>query len=128
MELPMPATQISFASFAASLLASVQDEPTDCTPPVDETAPVVVAHPVAVDGGECIPVGAHLSARSGCHWELRDDFYGGFFMEGLSGSVSGAGMDAPDRLPSGSPSSYVCGSGYSWRYAVVDGCRSSRGV
>lgn len=50
----MTASQISFASFAASLLASVQDEPTDCTPPVDETAPAVVAHPVAVDGGECI--------------------------------------------------------------------------
>lgn len=124
----MSACQISFASFAASLLASVQDEPTDCTPPVDETASVVVAHPVAVDGGECIPVGDCLTGRSGCHWELRDDFYGGFFADGLIGSVSGAGMDAPDLLPSGSHTSFVCGPGYSWRYAVVDGFRSYRGA
>lgn len=125
----MPASQISFASFAASLLASVQDEPTVCTPPVQETAPAVVAHPVAVDGGECIPVGAVLDGRRGCHWEIRDDFVGGFFFtDGLIGGVSGAGMDAPDLLPSGSHASYVCGRDYSWRYAVVDGCRASRGV
>lgn len=44
----MSASQISFAEFALA-----QQAATDCTPPVDETAPVVVAHPVAVDGGEC---------------------------------------------------------------------------
>ncbi len=49
----MPACQISFSAFAASLLASVQSEAIDCTPPVQETAPAVVAHPVVVDGGEC---------------------------------------------------------------------------
>lgn len=124
----MSACQISFASFAASLLASVQDEPTDCTPPVQETAPAVVAHPLAVDGGECIPVRSVLDGRRGCHWEIRDDFGGGFICDGLIGSVSGAGMDAPDLLPSGSHTSYVCGLDYSWRYAVLDGCRASRGV
>ena len=49
----MPATQISFAAFAASLLASSQSEATDCTPPVQEAAIAVVAHPLTVDGGEC---------------------------------------------------------------------------
>ena len=126
----MPATQISFASFAASLLASVQDEPTDCTPPVDETAPVVVAHPVAVDGGECIPVKFVLTGHWGCSTELRDDFVhgGGFACDGLIGSAFGAGMDSPESLPSGSHMAHVCGASYHWRYAVVDGFMASRGV
>lgn len=54
----MPATQISFADFAASLLASAQSEfdfsDAPCTPSVEQAAAAVVAHPVTVDGGECI--------------------------------------------------------------------------
>lgn len=54
----MPASQISFASFAASLLASVQDEPIDCTPsaglvlaPEKDSGLVAQA---AASGGECV--------------------------------------------------------------------------
>lgn len=53
----MTASQISFASFAASLLASAQQEfdfpEAECTPPVQQAAVEVVAHPLAVDDGEC---------------------------------------------------------------------------
>lgn len=57
----MPATQISFSSFAASLLASVQSEPVDCTPPIVAAhAPAsVVAHGGDV-GGECIPFAGEM--------------------------------------------------------------------
>lgn len=95
----MPATQISFASFAASLLASVQDEPTDCTPPVDETASVVVAHPVAVDGGECIYIDlrrVHVERPSLLC--MREDFW----LDGMHPGWAGVGLDAPSFVPSGS--------------------------
>lgn len=45
----MSATQISFSDFALS----VQQAATDCPPSVQQTAVVVVAHPLAADGGEC---------------------------------------------------------------------------
>lgn len=109
----MPATQISFASFAASLLASVQDEPTDCTPPVDETAPVVVAHPVAVGGGECILFrGPYVPSHCIPTMDYRPDF------ALVHESEVGCGLDAPDWLPSGSHQSwspipsYVKADGY----------------
>lgn len=67
----MPATQISFASFAASLLASAQQEldfeVAYCTPPVQEAAVAVVAHPLAVDDGEC----SEWVGPVGTWWELR---------------------------------------------------------
>lgn len=64
----MPACQISFSDFARAFanhcvlcgesLSSGHKcgspEPAPCTPPVQQTAPAVVAHPVAADGGECI--------------------------------------------------------------------------
>lgn len=54
----MPATQISFSAFAASLLASVQSEAVDCTPSASPALDLklvggLVAHPAA-SGGECI--------------------------------------------------------------------------
>lgn len=45
----MPATQISFVDFALAAQQAVAP----CTPPVTDTAIAVVAHPLAVDGGEC---------------------------------------------------------------------------
>ena len=113
----MPATQISFASFAASLLASVQDEPTDCTPPVDETAPVVVAHPVAVDGGECIRfAGVFHPFRLVGYGAYRADF--GAYAD----AVSGCGLDAPYFVPSGSHSAYEAPG-----FCMADGYGASRG-
>ncbi len=109
----MTASQISFASFAASLLASFQDEPTDCTPPVDETAAVVVAHSVAVGGGECISFrGAVVPSRL-----IPSDRYRSEFAL-VPEHELGCGLDAPDWLPSGSHQSwspipsYVKADGY----------------
>lgn len=142
----MSASQISFSDFALSQCPwcgatgpdfAESPAPSDycghdlatvCAPPAIDTAVAVVAHPLAVDSGECVPVGAVLSGRFGCSSELRDDFLHGFMGDGLIGSVSGAGMDAPPHIPSGSHRSYVCGAGYSWSWLVVDGCSASRGV
>lgn len=48
----MPACQISFSAFAVA----AQQAAISCTPPVLESATAVVTHPLAVDGGECIPL------------------------------------------------------------------------
>lgn len=48
----MPASQISFASFARSYTDLAAQSPS--TPPVQQTAVVVVAHPLAVGSGGCI--------------------------------------------------------------------------
>lgn len=45
----MPATQISFSDFALA----AQQAPIPCTPSVTDAAIAVVAHPLAVGGGEC---------------------------------------------------------------------------
>lgn len=51
----MPATQISFAAFAASLLASVQSEAVDCPPSIVAAhAPASVVAHGGDDAGECI--------------------------------------------------------------------------
>lgn len=100
----MTASQISFASFAASLLASVQDEPADCTPPVDETAPVVVAHPVAVDGGECIPFAGVWSVH-----RFASGLADHAFFADLSPEWACGGLDAPRDPPIGSHASQVIG-------------------
>lgn len=119
----MPATQISFSDFALA----AQQAAIPCAPPVIDAALALVAQPLAADSGECIPVGAVLTGRRGCSFELRDDYRGGFVCDGLIGSASGSGMDAPERSPSGSHSSYVCGSGDSWAFLVVNGFNASRG-
>lgn len=49
MELPMPATRISFADLALAQLQAA----TPCTSPVLQAAAALVAQPVAVGGGEC---------------------------------------------------------------------------
>lgn len=46
----MPATQISFSTFAQA----AQQQATVCTPPVTQAASALVAQPVVADGGECI--------------------------------------------------------------------------
>lgn len=93
----MPATQISFAAFAATLLASAQSEAIESTPPVQQAAIEVVAHPLVVDGGECPrfvgPWNAHRSAR-----DVRSDaFFADLDVEWACGC-----MDAPRDCPSGS--------------------------
>jgi hypothetical protein len=51
----MPATQISFSAFAASLLASVQSEAVDCPPSIVAAhAPAPVVAHGGDDAGECI--------------------------------------------------------------------------
>lgn len=51
----MPATQISFSAFAASLLASVQSEAVDCPPSIVAAhAPASVVAHGGDDAGECI--------------------------------------------------------------------------
>lgn len=99
MELPMPATQISFADFALA----AQQAATPCTPPTDSEVELrnlpgsVVAH-ADIGGGGCTLVfeGALLpfrgvgfvSLRNDCDWQLAH--------------WSGDTMDAPDWLPVGS--------------------------
>ena len=112
----MPATQISSAAFAASLLASAQSEATESTPPAESVAVSssdvgVVAH-ASVGGGEC-PVFSLAYLR-----ELSDsavattDTHGGAYSLGAfvllgishaSGSYTGslsnsARIQAYDRL------------------------------
>lgn len=95
----MPACQISFSAFAASLLASVQDEPADCTPPVDETVPAVVAHPVAVYGGECLRIDLRrVYVERPSLFSIREEFW----LDHMHPGWSGVGLDAPSFIPSGS--------------------------
>lgn len=114
----MPASQISFVDFALAQQAAAS-----CTPLVQNTAIEVVAHPVAADVGECIPVRGVAAGSQGCHRELRDDFVDDWLCSdsGRIGGSSGAGMDAPSYLPSGSHTVFICGERFPWRYAVVDG-------
>ena len=89
----MSASQISFAAFALAQQAAAS-----CTPPVSDAAVVVVAHPLAVDGGECArfygvfhPIRGVSSPdlRSDHDWSVQPDW------------ACGA-MDAPRDVPSGS--------------------------
>ena len=89
----MTAFQISFADFALA-----QQAATSCAPSVSDAALVVVAHPLAVDGGECAcfdgvfyPIRgvSSLDLRSDHDWSVRPDWACG-------------GMDAPRDVPSGS--------------------------
>jgi len=99
----MPATQISFASFAASLLASVQDEPIDCTPSAGlvlapEKGSGLVAQ-AAASGGECIHIDlwrVHIERPSLLC--MREDFW----LDGMHPGWAGVGLDAPSFVPSGS--------------------------
>lgn len=115
----MPATQISFAEFALAQQAAIV-----CPPPVQQPAIEVVAHPLPVDGGECIPFeGAVLRPLGACFSDLRADFSDscGAYIEP---DWSGAYMDAPGNVPAGShiavtfcvghPFAYVKANGYRW--------------
>lgn len=89
----MLAFQISFADFAL-----VQQAATSCTPPVSDTAVAVVAHPLAVGGGECARFdGVFRPIRGVSALDLRDD-------HGWSVSPDWAcgALDAPRDFPSGS--------------------------
>lgn len=70
----MSAVQVSFAEFALAVQAAI-----DCAPPVTQAAPVVVAHPLAADGGECSywggPVGDWVSLYN--FYRVYRDFVGG---------------------------------------------------
>ena len=95
----MPATQISFSSFA---LAALQVG-TPRTPPVIDTAVAVVAHPLAVDGGECIPYsGVYEPSRSVSWFAIRDDFR----CEDIQSDWGFVSMDAPAFLPLGGHQSF----------------------
>lgn len=101
----------------------------DCTPPVQQAAIAVVAHPLAVGGGECLRIHSVAPGNAGCCREIRDDFLDGWrapWGDSVTGAVFGAGMDAPCYLPSGSHTSFVVGSGRKWAYAVLDGRCASR--
>lgn len=115
----MPATQISFAAFASSLLASVQSEATDCTPPA-QPMPLMDAGLVTqpgIRGGECIRFdGVFHPFRLVGYGSYRDDFgaYGD--------AVSGVGLDAPYFVPSGSHVAYEARG-----LCMADGYGTSRG-
>lgn len=126
----MQASQVSFSAFASALLASAQTEFdfSDCTPLVHQAPAAVVAHPEGAGVGECPPLSDVFHARPDPAGALRPDFIDGLsVVRGVPACASfGAGLDAPDYLPSGSHRSYVCGSGHSWAWSVLDGYGSSR--
>lgn len=103
----MPATQISFAAFAATFLASVQSEAIESTPPVQQAAIEVVAHPLAVDGGECPRFdGVWEPQRGVTYFDTRRDWDWSVGPDWACG-----GLDAPAYLPAGSHSSFENGVG-----------------
>lgn len=122
MELPMPATQISFAAFAASLLASAQAEPVDCTPPtVAVHAPATVVAHGSDSGGECIPfAGVWRPVRvPGGVAGLRDDA----FVPWLDVNWACGGLDHPRDVPRGSHCSLDLGGRvYADGYDCRTGC------
>lgn len=108
----MPACQISFTEFARSLSEAffpAAPAAAPSTPPVQQAAVEVVAHPVAVGGGECIVVfeGAWVPRRGLRFAEQRMDY--GF---ALDAAWAGGGMDAPLFVPSGSHRPLDCGDGH----------------
>ncbi len=89
----MPASQISFADFALA-----QQAATSCAPSVSDAALVVVAHPLAVDGGECARFGGVFRRIRGVSaLDLRDDHDWSVLPDWACGA-----MDAPRDFPSGS--------------------------
>lgn len=99
---PMCGERLSYTSYEAYCPYAGchwNNEDADCTPPVDETAPVVVAHPVAVDGGECIQIDLRRVHVARPSWVcIRKDFW----LDGIDPGWAGVGLDAPAFLPSGS--------------------------
>lgn len=110
----MPATQISFLAFAQA----AQQQATVCAPPVTQAASVLVAQPVAADGGECPPFLGSW-ARPRLLSPLRDDAYvAGFVVDWACG-----GLDAPRDPPVGCHVSLELGGlvyadGYLCRHAL----------
>ena len=89
----MPSSQLSFSGFAL-----VQQAATSCTPPVSDTAVAVVAHPLAVDGGECARFdGVFSRIRGVSSFDLRSDHDWSVHPDWACGA-----MDAPRDFPSGS--------------------------
>lgn len=118
----MPACQISFAEFARFLSEAffpATPAAAPSTPPVQQTAVEVVAHPVAVGGGGCIPAFEgpirHVF-RGVSYFDLRDDYE-------YDVDTSGDGMDAPPALPSGSHMSEPFGkrSVMAWAFGCARG-------
>lgn len=112
----MPATQISFTAFA---LAAFADNTRSiavpggvdtqqvvsvvlCAPPVTQAASVLVAQPVAADGGECIPFTGNFKPYRCVRWEdFRRDFHE------WDDTLTGGGMDAPAYIPRGAHRGFV---------------------
>lgn len=89
----MPSSQLSFSGFAL-----VQQAATSCTPPVSDTAVAVVAHPLAVGGGECARFdGVFYRIRGVSSLDLRSDHDWSVQPHWACGA-----MDAPRDFPSGS--------------------------
>lgn len=121
----MPATQISFAAFAATLLASAQSEAIESTPPASPELVLIqdggLVAQAAAGGGEC-PRFAGLFVPSNCipSDRFRAD-YCSSSVDAFPEMLSGCGLDAPVFLPSGSheslgllggPRAYVRADGY----------------
>lgn len=99
----MPATQISFASFAASLLASVQDEPIDCTPSASPESVLTqdggLVAQAAASGGECTRIDLRrVYVERPSLFSIREEFW----LDHMHPGWSGVGLDAPSFIPSGS--------------------------
>ena len=92
----MPATQISFASFALAQQALLSTPPAIAAEP----AALVVAHGAGV--GECPAVSIWLPKPSPWSREMREDFFDPRLF-GLWGGY----LDAPEWLPAGGHTSFV---------------------
>ena len=97
----MPATQISFAAFAATLLASAQSEAIESTPPASPELVLIqdggLVAQAAAGGGECPRFVGPWNAHRPAHNVRSDAFFAGLDVEWACG-----GMDAPRDCPSGS--------------------------
>ena len=131
----MSATQISYIAFALAAFADNTrsiDVPGGvdtqqvvsvvlCAPPVTQAASVLVAQPVAADGGECAPFTGNFEPYRRVRWEdFRRDFYE------WDDTLTGGGMDASAYIPHGAHRGFVgvrlggdlgvLADGYSWSY------------
>lgn len=110
----MSATQISFLAFAQQAAMA-----TESTPPVQQAAIAVVAHPLAVGGGECsLSFEGLLPDRRDADWlHLRPEYFDSWDFD----SAGCGRMDAPAALPSGSHTGFVLCAGSAIAYVKADG-------
>lgn len=90
------------------------------TPPVQEAAIAVVAHPLAVDGGECLPLpfeGLMADRRVVGSSALRPEYVDDWCVD----RAGCGGMDAPEALPAGSHSSFTFLAGSPLAYVKANG-------